>query len=131
MKKAPYNIEFVRGDSYSLFGRVRTKVWDSAANDGVGGYVPGPYRDLTGWTGRAQVRASLVTTTVLFSFTVELGNQVTTPGSFFIKAVPADTENLSDLQLKGVWDLEWTSPTGEVVTPIGGSVTLEGDVSRD
>lgn len=126
MKKATYKIEFVRGDSYELFGRVRTKVWDAETST----YVPGPYRDLTGWVGRAQVRTALNSTTVLFSFDVELGNQSTTPGSFFIKAQPADTSSLADNQLAGVWDLEWTSPDGEVITPVGGQVALEGDVSR-
>lgn len=126
MQKASFTIKFVRGDSYSLFGRIRTKVWDEGSQE----YVPGPYRDLTGWTGLAQVRTNLASSTVLFSFDVILGNQTTTPGSFFIEAQPADTENLADNQLTGVWDLEWTSPTGEVITPIGGAVQLEGDVTR-
>jgi hypothetical protein len=126
MKKATFNIEFVRGDSYSLFGRVRTKVWDSETST----YVPGPYRDLTGWVGRAQVRATPASTTVLFTFDVELGDQQAAPGSFFIKAQPSDTAALPDNQVNAVWDLEWTSTTNEVITPIGGTVKLEIDVSR-
>lgn len=125
MIPAVSNIKFVRGDSYSKFGRVRTKVWD-----GVQGiYVPGPYRDLTGWTGLAQVRASVDSATVLFEFDVELGNQGTTLGSFFIKALPEYTKDLTVLE--GVWDLEWTTSTGEKLTYASGTVELIPDVSRE
>lgn len=126
MKKADYKIEFVRGDSYSLFGRQRTQTWDAGSTS----YIPGPYRDLTGWTGRADVRSDATSATILFSFTVTLGNQATAPGSFFVTAAPEDTVNLSDSELNGVWDLQWTSPTGGIITPIGGAVVLESDVTR-
>jgi hypothetical protein len=121
---APVNIAFVRGDSYSKFGRVRTKVWDATAQ----AYIPGPYRDITGWTGLAQVRATVDTATVLFEFTVTVGNQETVPGSFFLTAAPAVTAALTTLA--GVWDLQWTTDTGEVYTYAAGTVTLTKDVSR-
>lgn len=127
MKKATYKIEFVRGDSYELFGRAQTKVF----NSGTGLYEPGPFRDLTGWTGRAQARVAIVTTSVLFSFDVTIGNQSTALGTFFLSALPAYTKNLTDAQLKGVWDLEWTSPDGKIITPVGGTFELDPDVSRD
>lgn len=124
MIPAVANIEFVRGDSFSKFGRIRTKVWDGVA----GAYVPGPYRDITGWVGLAQVRETVDSASVLFSFAVTLGDQVAAPGSFFLTAVPADTINLS--VFAGVWDLQWTTDTGQILTYVGGTVTLKKDVSR-
>jgi hypothetical protein len=118
------NLEWVRGDSYSKFGRVRTKVWDGLTSS----YVPGPYRDLTGWTGLAQVRESVDAPAVLFELAVTLGNQGTSLGSFFLTATPADTADLTIFE--GVWDLQWTTNAGEILTYVGGTVTLKKDVSR-
>lgn len=124
MKAATYDIEFKRGDDYELFGRVRTMVWDA----GQSKLVPGPYRDITGWSGLAQVRTSEDATTTMFAFTVALGNQETVPGSFYVRAVPNDTKNLT--VLVGVWDLQWTTDTGKVYTYVEGKVTLDKDTSR-
>lgn len=118
------DIEFVRGDFYERFGRVRTKVWDAQAQT----WVPGSYRDITGWTGICQVRETVDSETVLFSFTVTLGNQTTAPGSFFIRALPAVTQGLE--VLTGVYDLQWTLPDAKVYTYVTGKVTLKKDVSR-
>ncbi len=126
MQAATYDIKFKRGDNYSLFGRVRTMVWDAGLEE----YVPGPYRDITGYVGLAQCRLTTETPTPLFSFTVTLGNQAVVPGSFWVKAVPADTTALTSAQLKGVWDLQWTTDIGEVYTYVEGSVDLDPDTSR-
>ncbi|QEM40917.1 MAG: hypothetical protein [Phage AS32] len=124
MIPAVANLRWTRGDSFSKFGRVRTKVWDAVA----GAYVAGPYRDLTGWTGLAQVRETHDSTTVLFAITVTLGDQVAAPGSFFLTVAPELTADQT--VLSGVWDLQWTTNTGDVLTYVGGSVTLDKDVSR-
>lgn len=124
MIPAPVNLQWVRGDSFTKFGRVRTKTWDST----IGAYIPGPYRNLTGWTGLAQVRETLDSNTVLFAITVTLGDQNTAPGSFFLTAAPEVTEELTTLL--GVWDLQWTTNTGQVLTYASGTVTLTKDVSR-
>lgn len=124
MIPAVVDIEFTRGDSYSKFFRARDRVWDA----GTSSYVPGPYKDLTGWTGLAQCRATIDDASVLFLFTVTLGNQITTPGSFFVTAAPAITKDLTTFV--GVWDLQWTTNTAEVYTYCGGKVTLKKDVSH-
>ena len=124
MLPAVSDIEFVRGDNFSKFGRVRTKVWDATSQS----YIPGPYRDLTGWVGLAQVRPDVDSNTILFTFDVVLGNQTTALGSFFLNATPAMTKDLT--VFSGVYDLQWTTNTGEIFTYVGGKVTLKKDVSR-
>lgn len=52
MAAAKKDLLLKQGDSYTLIFRVRTKVFDSVTNS----YVPGDYRDLTGLTGKAQIR---------------------------------------------------------------------------
>lgn len=124
MIPAVVDIEFTRGDSFSKFFRARDRVWD----EGEGAYVPGPYKNLTGWTGLAQVRATLDSSEVLFEFTVTLGNQGTTPGSFYVECIPATTQSLS--VLAGVWDLQWTTAAGKVYTYAKGAVKLNKDVTH-
>lgn len=123
---AQYDIKFKRGDDYTLFGRVRTRVWDSGLEE----WIPGAYRDITGYTGLAQCRLTTETPAILFSFTVTLGNQVTAPGSFFVEASAADTEDLTVSQCIGVWDLQWTTDLGKKYTYVEGAVILDPDTSR-
>lgn len=54
MVAAKKDLLLKQGDSYTLVFRVRTKVFDAVTNS----YVPGDYRDLTGLTGKAQVRTA-------------------------------------------------------------------------
>ncbi len=124
MIPAPHNITIKRGDTYSLFARARDKVWD--AINGV--YVPGDYKDLTGWTGLCQLRASEDAVEIVATPAIVLGNQGTTPGSFFMNMTAAQTAGITVIQ--GVYDIEFTTPAGEVYTYLGGTWSLSKDVSK-
>lgn len=124
MIPAPHNIVIKRGDTFSRFIRARDKVWDSAS----GTYIPGPYKDLTGWVGTCQFRSDFDAAEVAATATVVLGNQITTPGSFFINMTDEVTSAITEES--GVWDAQFVTPAGEVHTYIGGQWTLSKDVTR-
>lgn len=124
MIPAVHNITIKRGDTYSLFCRARDKVWDAPS----GTYVPGPYKDLTGYVGSCQLRPSEDSTSVSATPTVELGNQSTAPGSFFVRLTDDETAAITDLN--GVYDVQFVTPAGETYTYVGGTWTLSKDVTR-
>lgn len=77
--------------------------------------------DLTGYTAKAQIRATADAPTA----------------KDFVAAVDADTVTLiltsaetTDMPVKGVWDCQITSTTGAVTTLCGGTVTTTPEVSR-
>ena len=114
MTPAQKDITLYRGDTYELFARIK---------DGSG-----VYRDLTGWVGLAQYRATVDDSTVLATFSVVLGNQTTAPGSFFMRLT--DTVTAALTVLSGVYDLQFTFPDGTKGTYMAGKVTVTKDVSR-
>ena len=124
MIPAPHDIVIKRGDTFSLFARARDKVWDA----GTGQYIAGPYKDLTGWVGLCQLRATEDSATVIATPTIVIGNQVTALGSFFMNMTDAETGAITALE--GVYDIQFTTPAAEVYTYVGGIWTLSKDVSR-
>lgn len=124
----PKDITIRRGDTKELYFRVRSRVWNAALNGGAGGYEAGPYRDLTGWTVLAQIRASKTSTTIEATFSVNLGNQATTPGGCLLRLTPVQTAALSISS--GGYDVQLTDTNGDVWTYIEGTVTITGDYSR-
>jgi hypothetical protein len=120
MKPADYNIEIYKGDTYELFVRVRERL---ANGD------PGDYLDLTGATGKAQVRASEASPTVVAEFTVTLGNQTLTPGAVLLSLSSAETTAMV-LASAGRWDFQITFADGKVRTLLRGTATLILEVTR-
>jgi hypothetical protein len=82
-------------------------------------------RDLTGWTGRAQIRkstkknATLITTITLTGFGSD--------GKIHMYLPPVESKKV--LKSAG-WDLELTDPSGDVETILGGPVEPEGDYTQ-
>jgi hypothetical protein len=123
MQPAEHNITIYRGDNFELFVRLREKTWNAATNT----FIPGAYLDLTGQTGKAQLRQDEDSTTVAAEFTVDLGNQSTTPGSAYIRLTATQTAGLTITS--GKYDLQFTVG-GETLTYLRGNVTITKDVTR-
>lgn len=111
------DLEIYQGDTFSLFMRLRMK----QANG-----LPGAYLVLTGMTGKAEVRPTPESTTVLATFTVSLSNQTTEPGGVTLTLPAATTLTLSS----GVWDLQFKDGAGVVTTYLRGNVTVTKEVTR-
>lgn len=124
MQPAEHPIKIYRGDSYELFVRLREKVWSSATNT----FVPGDYIDLTGMTGKAQLRETKDSSTVAAEFAVTLGNQSTTPGAAYMRLTPALTSGLTIDS--GFYDLQFTDGSADVQTYLAGNVEILKDVTR-
>jgi hypothetical protein len=123
VKPATHDIEVYRGDTYELFVRIRTRVYV----EGVG-WTPGPYKDLTGYTGTAQIRTTEdAADPPAATFTVTIANQVTTLGGVLVRLTPAQTAAL--VISSGVWDMQLSDGT-DVWTYVKGNVTVSKDVSR-
>lgn len=130
-------IKLTRGDLHRMGLRIRTKVWDPDANDGAGGYVPGPYRDLTGCSVLAQVRKTTEDTTVLGAWTATIldQNDAATKGKVRLEMPHAVSKllPLTNDKTKEIWvyDVQIEDPSGEPETYIGGPLRVIGDTSRD
>ena len=125
MIPADHPITIKRGDTFSLFARARDKVWDPVNSV----YVPGDYKDITGWTGTCQLRTTEDAVDVEAVATITLGNQEIVPGSFFMTMTPAITGAI--VASSGVYDIQFVTPAGEVHTYVSGEWTLSKDVTRE
>ena len=96
----------------------------------VGG-TPDTYMDLTGYTGKAQMRELAASAVVAAEFTVTILDQIATPGGLTISLSATQT---SALEVKShVWDLQLTEPAGaggKVRTWLKGDVTVIAEVTR-
>lgn len=130
MQPGTQDITIYQGDDYELFFRVRALVWDPDANGGAGGYVPGDYVDLTGFTPKAQIRPSAGSATLLAEFTATLANQTDpdTKGGVYLTLDSAETTDLPTTG--GKWDVQLTEDaTLKVQTYLRGSVTVTAEVT--
>jgi len=117
-------ITVYQGDTFDFFFRVRNRVYDVATS----AYIAGTYVDLTGWTGKAQIRANADAAVVLAEFSVTISNQITTPGGVLLVLTPALTAALP--ATGGFWDVELTNAVAEVRTFIAGAVTVTKQITR-
>ena len=107
-----HNLTIYKGDDFSQTVRLAT--------DGV-------YINLTGWSGRAQLRS--LTDTLITAFNITFGNQTTAPGELTMSLTAAVTSALTATE--GVYDLELTTPApAKVKTYLAGSVTIVSDVTK-
>lgn len=125
MIPASYTIRFTRGDDYRLKIRVRSHTWNPVTEV----YDPGPYINLTGWTGKAQARmdpddagSPLVEMLVTFD-----ANQVANTGTMFIEMADTQTATIPD---GAVWDLELVDTAGEKHTYMSGKMKVKKDVTK-
>jgi hypothetical protein len=84
--------------------------------------------NFTGHTGKAQLRRSADSPTVLLEFTVSIPDQSLTPGMVWVTATAAQTAALTEDS--GVYDVQLTSGTGDVFTIAGGNIYIDPDVTR-
>lgn len=128
MKPYPHQIDVYRGDYFYDTFRVRHRVWNPAYNDGRGGWGPGPYRDMSGWTGNFQIRATPDSATVMGQGQVFVIDQTEILGAIQFSMEADQTE----LLVKGdaVYDVELTDPDGRPHTFLAGIARIDPDVTR-
>lgn len=124
MQPVLQDIYVYRGDSFDFFFTVYNRVWDA----GTSTYVRGTAKDLTGWTGISQIRATEDAAEPLVNMTVTITDQAVTPGGVLISMTPVQTQPLPTTG--GKWDVQLTSNTGAVRTFYRGAVLVDKDVSR-
>jgi hypothetical protein len=123
MQPAQCDITLYRGDYFEMTVRLREGTWNGYQ------YVAGNYLNLTGWTGRAEIRANQDATDVLASFTAEILTQAgSSLGGVKLSLPTAQTSTLS--VASAVWDFQLTDPASRVYTYLRGSVAVEKDVTR-
>ena len=84
--------------------------------------------DLTGWTGKAQVRRS----TNAEALWLELNVSLSSDGFIVMTAPHVATEGEPwDSRAVGVWDLELTDPSGHITRLAAGDVRISHEVTRD
>jgi len=119
-----------QGDSYTLFFRVRSQIYDTASAK----FIPGEYRNLTGLVGKAQIRVSAVSDQVLAEFAVSIPDQtiVENRGSVLARLTPAQTALLpaspSYPTTSLVWDLD-LSDNAAIASATWRKTYLEGGVA--
>jgi hypothetical protein len=119
MRPATHNLEMVQGDTFRKNLRLSLVDDDAVLID---------YIDLTGCTGKAQMRESYEDPDITAEFVVTVMNQATTKGGVTIYLAPATTEAIA--VKKYVWDLQITNAAGDVTTYIGGDATVTNQVTR-
>ena len=124
MQPVPQDIQVFQGDNYDFFFRVRNAVYNSVTQT----YSAGTYVVLTGYTGKAQIRATPTATALLAEFAVIIPDQTLTPGGVLATLTPVQTAALPSAG--GVWDLQLTNGTGEVRTFVAGKVIVTQEVTR-
>lgn len=120
------NLELYQGDSYNLFARFRSSVWDPTTNT----YVPGSYINLTGVTPKAQIRRDASATTPVVEFTYTLGDQSNPNTVGSLSLILSHTQMATVPPGDYVWDMQLTFPDNTVSTYMAGSVTVTAEVTR-
>jgi len=111
MTPGDFDLNLYRGDSYAW----QFRLWQDEEKT-----IP---LDLTGATVLAQWRDKIDGTIV-----VTLDKDITLPNIIEIAITPALWVGAPPKG--GVWDLQVTQADGQVLTPVGGSVTVTSDVSK-
>jgi len=123
MQPAQCDIQLYRGDYFEMTLRLREGTFNGTA------YTPGAYLDLTGWTPKSEIRATVDTTgSAMATLTAELLDQGTIPGGVHLSLPAAQSAGLT--AASAVWDVQLTNPEGHVYTYLRGTVTITKDVTR-
>lgn len=110
MIPADYNLTLYRGDT----GRWQFKLWsDNAKTQPI---------DLAGVAADATIRDK----PTFGSYATALDCTITAPN---IIDMVLTAEQSRDLPAKGVWDLQLTYPSGDIVTPLKGTVVVTQDIT--
>ena len=87
--------------------------------------------NLTGYSARMQIREKIKSTSVISEFTTENGKIIFTDpknGLFMITASAEETKRMK--YKRGVYDIEFINPSGEVIRLIQGNVEFSPEVTR-
>ena len=89
-----------------------------------------PVKDLTGYTARIQLRSDINSPDVILELTTENGRIALSPleGKIQLKLSATETSALDFA--KAVYDMEVSSPTGDVTRVIQGNFSLSRQVTR-
>jgi hypothetical protein len=116
MKPATYNLELYEGDDFVLPLRLKD--------------TTGAYFALTGYTGKAQIRATAKSDTVLAEFTCTNDpDQSANIGKIVLSLTSAQTTSLA-ATTNAAWDFQLTDPSGKVRTYLAGAVVVIQEVTR-
>jgi len=124
MTPAQYDIQLYRGDYFELMLRLRDGEWDEDGDE----FVPGPPKDLTDWTVKAQIRATNDTAAVLAAFDATILDQEAQAGA--VQLVLSSEDSAALPGTSAVWDCQLTDPDDRVFTYVRGKVSLKKDVTR-
>lgn len=118
----PYTqqITIYRGDTFTQMLRLRQRQWNPLLNQGQGGWMPGAYRDLTGWSGGFQIRTQPDSPAAAATGVVTIMDQTTTPGGITYTMSPAQTATLVPDPLYQPYPIQ--DPTWPSTTPAGTSL---------
>lgn len=97
--------------------------WRVRDSDGV------PLADLSGWSARAQIRATLDSASVLHEWSVAAGN--VTLSAPWVTLIVFDTDSDAWTWTDGVYDIEVTDPGARVYRIAEGTVFVSREVTRD
>jgi hypothetical protein len=109
MLPAVYDLALYRGDTM----RLQLVFWRNDERDDP--------EDLTGCAANAQIRNRPDGTPILTIACV-----ITLPNTIDLELSADDAR---DLPKKGVWDVQLTLPSGAIMTPVGGKMTMKQDVT--
>lgn len=86
--------------------------------------------NLTGYTARMQVRASVGASAVLMELTTENGGIVLGGSAGTIELVRTAAQTAAFTWRRGIYDLELLSPAGKVTRLLKGEVEVDPEVTR-
>jgi hypothetical protein len=86
--------------------------------------------DLTGFSARMQIRATVTDVAILVTLTTVSGGIVLGAKAGTVSLFMSDTNTSALAWAKGVYDIELVSPSAEVFRLVGGTVTVSPEVTR-
>lgn len=123
-----YYVATVRDANTIELNDVDAVAFGSYAGRGVISYQP-PV-DMTGYTARMQIRASVDDPAVLIGLTTANGRIDLDSTNARITLSLSSTDTAAFDWTSGVYDLEMISPAGDVTALVGGKVTIVPEVTR-
>lgn len=119
---ATVDLILVQGDDWIKTFRLGTRP-DSESNV--------EYWDLTGWTGKSQIRKKATSATVLADLDVTIDPEQDDADHTGLVTVALAAEDAAGLPASCVWDFELTNPSGIKRTYMAGTVTVNREVTKE
>lgn len=115
------NLVIYKGDTFSFSFRLR----DRTSTGELGNYV-----DLTGATGKSQIRLTADSASVIAEFDVTIPNQSVAANKGRVNLYLSPETTGSSTFVNGSWDAQITFPDGTIRTYLHGTVTVMKEVTR-